>query len=188
MEKMEKKQNQTEGLFWQYGHLGQKDAECCSCLGAPNTFPVVRKSWSSPVFRRVAPGAGLRRCIGSAELQVWLHDLDYIFCPVCQLSYNTRLMRHLLLLSVVTNCLSLSEHLTSLSREKPKKVCQYTSVGLPCPLPSQLLSYSVIFPVHCTVSSWALFLKSIFFSWTEGQVKWSSIRFLIPTITGSRPR
>ncbi len=52
---------------------------------------------------------------------------------------------------------------------------QYTSVGLPCPLPSQLLSCSVIFPVRCTVSSLALFLKSIFFSWEEGQDKqWSA--------------
>ncbi len=61
-------------------------------------------------------------------------------------------------------------------------MCHYTSVGLPCPLPSQLLSCSVIFPVHCTVSSLALFLSSIFFSWEEGQVKRSSIRFLWPTI------
>ena len=56
---------------------------------------------------------------------------------------------------------------------------QYTSVGLPCPLPSQLLSCSVIFPVHCTVSSLVLFLKSIFFSWEEGQDKRSSIRFSV---------
>ena len=69
-----------------------------------------------------------------------------------------------------------------------KKVCQNTSVGLPCPLPSQLLSCSVIFPVHCTVSSLALFLKSIFFSWQEGQVKRSSIRFVWPTIAASSAR
>jgi hypothetical protein len=43
-------------------------------------------------------------------------------------------------------------------------------------------SCSVIFPVHCTVSSLALFLNSIFFSWEEGQVKRSSIRFLWPTM------
>ena len=61
-------------------------------------------------------------------------------------------------------------------------MCQNTSVGLPCPLPSQLWSCSLMFPVHCTVSSLALFLKSILFSWEEGQVKRSSIRFLWPTI------
>jgi hypothetical protein len=67
-----------------------------------------------------------------------------------------------------------------------KKVSQNTCVGLPCPLPSQLLSCSVIFPVHYTVSSLELFLKSIFFSWEEGQVKRSSIIFLWPRIAGSR--
>jgi len=67
-------------------------------------------------------------------------------------------------------------------KAETKKVSQNTCVGLPCPLPSQLLSCSVIFPVHCTVSSLALFLNSIFFSWEEGQVKRSSIRFLWPTM------
>ncbi len=67
-------------------------------------------------------------------------------------------------------------------------MCQYTSVGLTCPLPSQLLYCSVILPVHCTVSSLALFLKSIFFSWEEGQVNHSIIRFLWSTIAGSRAR
>jgi hypothetical protein len=83
--KSEKKENEIEGLFWLYGYLGQKDAAWRCCLGTPNTFPVARKSWSSPVFRRVATGAGLRRCIGTEELQVWLHTLDYIFCDVCPL-------------------------------------------------------------------------------------------------------
>ena len=61
-------------------------------------------------------------------------------------------------------------------------MCQNTSLGLPCPLPSQLWSCSVMFPVHCTVSSLTLFLKSISFSWEEGQVKRRSIRFLWQTI------
>jgi hypothetical protein len=100
---------------------------------------------------------------------------------------HARLLRERLLLSVMTNCLSLCEHLTSLSREKLKRCVSTLLLGLPCPLPSQLLSCSVIFPVHCTVSSLALFLKSIFFS-EEGQVKRSSIRFLWPTIAGSRAR
>jgi hypothetical protein len=70
-------------------HLGQKDATRRSWQGAPNTFPVGRKSWSSAVFRRVATGAGLRRCIGTVALQVCLDDLDYIFCAVRPLHDTT---------------------------------------------------------------------------------------------------
>ena len=101
---------------------------------------------------------------------------------------NTRLRRELLLLYFMPSCLSLSEHLTSLSREKLKR-CLST-----LPLDSR-----VLFPLSCflvqrylpctvTVSSLALSLKSIFFSWEEGQDKRSSIRFLCPTIAGSRAR
>jgi hypothetical protein len=64
--KSEKKENEIEGLLWLHGHTGQKDTVWRCCLGAPNTFPVARKSWSSSVFRRVTTGAGLRRCIGPA--------------------------------------------------------------------------------------------------------------------------
>ncbi len=80
--KSEKKENEIEGLLWLHGHVGQTDAAWRCCLGAPNTSPVARKSWSSPVFRRVVTGAGLRRCIGPAAFQVCLHALDYIFCSV----------------------------------------------------------------------------------------------------------
>jgi hypothetical protein len=112
---------------------------CRSWLGGQNTFPVDRKSWSSVVFRRVATGTGRRRYIGSPALQTWLHTLDYIFCDwrPCHVPMNVCWVSGLLL-SVMTNCLSLSEHLTSLSREKLKR-CVSTllldSRVRECPLP-----------------------------------------------------
>ena len=151
---------------------------------SPSTESAVRRKFSAGFHRKRACGAAsdLRHFRYSFILSITFS----VLCVHCMRQHTLR--RELLLLSVMPSCLSLSEHLTSLSREKLKKVCQCTTVGLPCPLPSQLLSCSVIFPVHCTVSSLALFLKSIFFSWQEGQVKRSIIRFVWPTIAASRAR
>ena len=122
-----------------HGHLEQRDEAWHSYLGAPNTFPVGRKSLPSAIFGRVRTGAGLRRWIGPAALQVCLHVLDFIFCAVRPLHpANTRLRRELLLLSFMLSCLSLSEHLTSLSREKLKR-CVSTL----------LLDSRVLFPLSC---------------------------------------
>ena len=121
------------------GYLGQKDVAWRSCLGAPNTFPVGTKSLPSAIFGRVRTGAGLRRWIGPAALQVCLHVLDFIFCAVRPLHpANTRLRREQLLLSVMRSCLSLSEHLTSLSRKKLKRC-----------LSTLLLDSRVLFPLSC---------------------------------------
>ena len=47
--------NQTEGVVWRNGCVGEKDTECLSCPVSPNTFPVSRKSCPSPFFQWFAP-------------------------------------------------------------------------------------------------------------------------------------
>jgi hypothetical protein len=125
--------------------------EGCSVAQLPRRTKHILRRQKVMVVASFPPGcagsgpAALHRACDASGM-TWCSLLHFLWCTsiVC---WHTRLLREQFLLSVMPNCLSLSGHLTSLSKGKTKKVCQNTSFGLPCLLPSQLLSCSVIFPV-----------------------------------------
>ena len=73
---------------------------------------------------------------------------------------NTRLRRELLLLSVMHSCLSLSEHVTSLSREKLKRCVRTLLLDSRCPLPSQFLSCFDTASLYMSTSDWVILSRT----------------------------
>ena len=121
--------------------------EGCSVAQLPRRTKHIPRRQKVVVVGSFPPGcaesgpAALHRACGVSGMP-WCSRL-HVLCCASIACWHTRLLREQLLLSVMPNCLSLSGHLTSLSREKLKRCVR-----------TPLLDSRVLFPLSCCLVQW----------------------------------